>query len=439
MEEQQMTWQNEYQKKLTTPENAVKMIQSGDTIWSSHVTDTPIHLVNALCARKEELEDVHLYGGLMLQPFDYMKGEFKGIIRNHCGYLGPMERKFYNQGNIDIFSMHLSQLGSTIQEQFKPGILFATCTPPDKDGNMNLGPSSLGIVAGMKTATRIIVQINKNTPYVHGECNTLHISEVDAICEADYDIPILPNPPVTETDKQIAAHIVPHVKDGDTLQIGIGGMGNAVAYSLEDRNDLGVHSEMLVDSVVHLAKLGVITGHKKTLHPRKIVFSFAAGSRDMYDFLDHNAMCDKRPVEYINNPYIIGANDNMVSINSALCADITGQVCSESLGFQQLSSTGGQVDFVRGAGISKGGRSFIALSSTVETKKGLVSKITTGLPLGSVVTTPRSDVHYIVTEYGIADLKNKSLAQRIESMIAIAHPDFRDQLKKEAREVGHQF
>lgn len=434
-----MSWKDDYQSKLKTPEEAVQDIKPGDVIWSSHVTDSPIHLFNALCARKDEIQDVHLYGGLMMQPFDYMKGEFKGIIKDHCGYLGPVERMFYDQGNIDIFAMHLSQMEWTVQNHFKPNVVFTTASPPDKHGNMNLGPSSLGIVAGMKTAARLIVQVNKNTPVVHGNCNSIHVDEADIICEADYDIPVMPNPPVTEVDNKIAANIVPYVKDGDTVQIGIGGIGNAVAYFLEDHNDLGFHSEMLVDSVIYLAKKGVITGNRKNFHPRKMVFSFAAGSQEMYKYLDDNPMCEKCPVDYVNNPGIIGSNDNMVSINSALTVDLTGQVCSESLGFKQLSSTGGQVDFVRGATISKGGRSFIALASTAETKKGRISKITTGLPLGSVVTTPRTDVHYIVTEYGVAYLRNKSLADRIEAMISIAHPDFRDQLRQEAREVGHQF
>lgn len=434
-----MTWQEEYKSKLTTPEAAAGTIQSGDVIWTTNVSESPIHILNALCDRRDELKDVNLYAGLMLQPFDFMKGDFAGHIKYHCEFLGPVERMFVQQGNIDVTSMHLSRLSWSLRNLIKPKIMLATCTPPDQNGYMNAGPTAVGFFSSFTSADRVIVQVNKNTPYVYGERNSIHVSEVDLICEADYDLPTLPNPPVTETEKLIASQIAPYIKDGDTLQIGIGGIGNAVAYFLEDRKNLGVHTEMLVDSLVYLAKKGVITGNRKNFNKRKIIFGFAAGGKELHEFLDRNPLCEKKPIEYTNDLMNIAANDNMVSINSAIAVDLTGQVCSESIGFRQFSSTGGQLDFVRGSAMSNGGRSFIALASTAETKNGLVSKINVALPPGSVVTTPRADVHYIATEYGVADLTNKSISARIEEMLKIAHPDFRESLRKEAHEAGHLF
>ncbi|MBS7528659.1 4-hydroxybutyrate CoA-transferase [Fusibacter paucivorans] len=432
-----MNWKEIYQSKLVSVERAAAAVESGDNIWISAMSDTPMHILDALSKRYLELEDVHLHSGILMRPFDFLKGEYKGHINYHSIFLGPVDRMFVPQGNVSATSMHFSNLSWALKNNIKPNVFMVTCTPPDENGYMNFGPvGSLGNDTVLQNAEKVIIQVNKNMPYIYGERNYMHVSQADFICEADYDMPVLQNPEVDDVDRKIASHIAANINDGDTLQIGIGSLGNAVAYSLEGKKDLGVHSEMLVDSLVYLAKKGVINCSKKNFNRGKIVFGFAAGSKELHEFVNRNALCEAKPFDYTNNIHNIAANDNMVSINSAIAADLTGQICSESIGPKQFSSTGGQLDFVRGATMSKGGRAFIAIRSTANTKNGIISKITTSLSKGSVVTTPRSDVQYVVTEYGIVNLYNKSISERVKLMISIAHPDFRDELTKEAIETG---
>ena len=432
-----MNWTEMYKNKLVSVERAADAIESGDNIWISAMSDTPMNILDALSKRYLELEDVHIHSGILMRPFDFLRGEYKGHINYHSIFLGPVDRMFVPQGNVLATSMHFSNLSWAMENNIKPNVLMVTCTPPDENGYMNFGPvGSLVNYTVLQNAEKVIAQVNKNMPYVYGERNYMHVSQVNYICEANYDMPVLQNPEVDDVDRKIAAYIAENIKDGDTLQIGIGSLGNAVAYSLEDKKDLGVHSEMLVDSLVYLANKGVINCSKKNFNKGKIVFGFAAGSKELHEFVNKNMLCEAKPFDYTNDVRMIAANDNMVSINSAIAADLTGQICSESIGPKQFSSTGGQLDFVRGATMSKGGRSFIAIRSTANTKKGIISKITTSLSTGSVVTTPRSDVQYVVTEYGIANLYNKSISERVKLMISIAHPDFRDDLTKEAIEVG---
>ena len=432
-----MNWREIYKSKLVSVERAAGAVESGDNIWISAMSDTPMTILDALSERYLELEDVHLHSGILMRPFEFLKGEYKGHIDYHSIFLGPVDRMFVPQGNVSATSMHFSNLSWAMKNNIKPNVLMVTCTPPDENGYMNFGPvGSLVNYTVLQNAEKVIVQVNKNMPYVYGERNYMHVSQANFICEADYDMPALQNPEVDDVDRKIASYIAENIKDGDTLQIGIGSLGNAVAYSLEDKKDLGVHSEMLVDSLVYLAKKGVINCSKKNFNRGKMVFGFAAGSKELHEFVNKNMLCEAKPFDYTNDIRMIAANDNMVSINSAIAADLTGQICSESIGPKQFSSTGGQLDFVRGAAMSKGGRSFIALRSTANTKNGIISKISTSLSKGSVVTTPRSDVQYVVTEYGMVNLYNKSISERVKLMISIAHPDFREGLTKEAIEVG---
>ncbi len=432
-----MNWREIYKNKLVSVERAAGAIESGDNIWISAMSDTPMTILDALSERYLELADVHIHSGILMRPFEFLKGEYKGHIDYHSIFLGPVDRMFVPQGNVSATSMHFSNLSWAMKNNIKPNVLMVTCTPPDENGYMNFGPvGSLVNYTVLQNAEKVIVQVNKNLPYVYGERNYMHVSQANFICEADYDMPILQNPEVDDVDRKIASYIAENIKDGDTLQIGIGSLGNAVAYSLEDKKDLGVHSEMLVDSLVYLAKKGVINCSKKNFNRGKMVFGFAAGSKELHEFVNKNMLCEAKPFDYTNDIRMIAANDNMVSINSAIAADLTGQICSESIGPKQFSSTGGQLDFVRGATMSKGGRAFIALRSTANTKNGIISKISTSLSKGSVVTTPRSDVQYVVTEYGMVNLYNKSISERVKLMISIAHPDFREGLTKEAIEVG---
>ena len=434
-----MSWKEDYQKKLMSVEDAAAQIKSGDRVWLSPVCSMPIQFGDALAARYKELENATAISGLLMHPWGFLKGECKGHINYESFFLGPVERKFLKQGNVKVTSVHFSHIEWYTINRVKANVAVFDVTPPDEYGYMSFGP--LGTYNGAlaaQLADKVIVQVNKKVPYVYGGAESfIHVAQVDHICEADHDIPVLPNPPLTDEDRKIGAHIAERVPDGACLQLGIGGVANAVGELLVNKKDLGVHTEMFVDSMVTLAKKGVINCSKKNFHPGKITAGFGIGSKELYDFMDRNQLMETFPIWKITDPYIIGQNDNFVSINSCLTVDITGQVGSEALGFNQFSGTGGQLDFVRGAGLSKGGMSFIALASTVTLKNGTtISKIVTTLEPGTAVTTPRTDVQYIVTEYGVADLRDKSIPDRAKALIAISHPDFRDQLQSEAKKAG---
>ena len=432
-----MDCKDNYKSKLVSFEEAAKAIKSGDTMWISPVCSAPIDLVNAVSKRYQELENVNAHSGLLMYPFELLKPEYKGHINYHSFFLGPVERKMVPYGNVNITSVHFSNMGWMMKNIVKANVLLAEVSEPDERGYMSYGP--LGTFVNdlvAEKADMIIVQVNKNVPYIYGEKNLIHVSKVNYICEKDHKIPELPQPPVTELENKIASYIVPHIPDGATIQIGLGGIANAVGYGLENKKDLGVHTEMLTDSMVYLAKKGVINCSKKNYQSGKIVCGFGIGKQELYEFMDKNPMVYVTPIYEVNKPTNVAKNDNFISINTALMVDLTGQVCSESLGFNQFSCTGGQLDFVRGASMSNGGKSFITLSSTVDTKKGRKSRITLKLPAGSAITTPRTDMQYIVTEYGIANLYNQSIPTRVRELIKIAHPDFREQLMKEAKEAG---
>jgi acyl-CoA hydrolase len=422
-------WKKYYESKLVSVEEAASKIESGDKAWFGCCSAAPIQLLEAISDRVGELENVDLMSALVLYPFKFLKSpEYIGRINYHTTFYGGYARAFYKVGNVNINSVHLSRLDKAIIN-FQPNVLLADVSMPDEEGYMYYGPmgvSANGLVADL--ADKIIVQVNKYQPKVKGIKHRIHVSEVDYICEFDHELPILPQPEATETDKKIAELILPNISDGSTIQIGLGGLANAIGYGLESKKDLSVHTEMFTDSMVYLAKKDVING--------KMYAGFGLGSKELYEFVGEGKV-ELAPIYVVNEPYAIGKNENFVSINACLMVDLTGQVCSESIGFRQYSSTGGQLDYVRGAGISKGGKSFICLASTTKDKDGkLKSTITSVLPPGAVVTTPRSDAMYIVTEYGIADIFNKPIKDRVNALISIAHPYFRNQLRKEAIEAG---
>jgi len=435
-----MKWQDEYKKKLVTVEEAAAVVKSGDQIMASAGGSAPIDLLDALAKRYMELENVTIISGLLMYPFEHLKSEYKGHIRHHSVFVGPLERMFFPQGNIEVTSYHFSETDWLVENLCKPTVAMIECSTPDRHGYMSFGPlGAFNNDIGCRNSKTVIVQVNSRTPYVFGMQNTIHVNDVDYICEADHELTEIPDITITEEEKKIASYIVERIPDGATIQIGLGGLANAVGFFLESKKDLGVHTEMLTDSMVNLAKKGVITCKKKTFHPGKMTCGFGIGSRELYDFMDRNPMVETMPISFINDIRSIRQNDNFISINTALAVDLTGQVCSESLGFKMYSGTGGQADFVRGSFWSKGGKSFIALRSVANTKEGPVSRISCALKPGTVVTTLRSDVQNVVTEYGIAELTNRSVEQRVKAMVSIAHPDFREQLMKEAREAGIIF
>jgi 4-hydroxybutyrate CoA-transferase len=431
-----MTWQEVYKSKLVSVEKAAEVIKSGDILFTSAGPSCPIDVINAICARYKELENVHIASGLLMYPFEYLKAEYKGHITHHSGFLGPLERMFMSQGNIKIRTYQFSKVNKVIPRRHYNVAIFEVSAPDDK-GYMSFGPQGTfsNAIISQYTDT-IIVQVNRKTPFVNGMEAYIHVSQADFICEKDHDLIQIPDAPIGEEERKLASYIVDRIPDGACIQLGFGKIANAVGFLLESKKDLGVHSEMLTNSMMELTKKGVITCARKNYQPGTMACGFAAGSKDLYDFMDHNPMVTTFPIYQICALNTIAGIDNFVSVNNALCVDLMGQVGSESIGFNMYSGTGGQLDFVRGAALSRGGQSFIALLSTAQTKNGLISRINTALPLGTIVTTPRTDVQCVVTEYGVADLRDLSLSQSAEALIAIAHPAFRDQLTNDARKAG---
>jgi acyl-CoA hydrolase len=422
-----MNWEKIYKEKLVSIEEAASKIDSGDVAWFGAVSSAPIKLIETIANRVDELENVDLISALALYPFKFLQdSKYIGRINYHTVFYGPYARAFFKVGNVNINSVHLSKLHLAVGDM-KPNVLLADVSTPDEDGYLyygSMGVSMNGVVSEMESMEKIILQVNKHQPKVKGTKHRIHVSEVSYICEHNQPLPELPQPEITETDKIISNLLLPLIPDGATVQIGLGGLANAVGYGLEDKKDLAIHTEMFTDSMVYLAKKGVITGKK--------LAGFGLGNQETYDYIGEGNV-ELVPLYFSNNPVEIGKNDNFVSINSCLMADLTGQVSSESIGFLQYSSTGGALDFVRGAGMSKGGKSFLCLPSTNTSKDGkLKSTINISLPPGGVVTIPRTDVMYIATEYGVANVYNKSIQDRVETMISIAHPDFRDELREEA-------
>ena len=432
-------WKEEYKSKLVSEKEAAAQIKSGDTIIVPAVNSAPIDILNALSERKDELQGVRLASNLMTYPYAFLQGDYIGHITYFSGYLGPVERMFFSQGNIVANPMHLSKCQIALELLGADDAFVFEVTPPDHRGYMNYGPC--GVAYGRYSSNKckkIIAQVNSKTPWIHGIENTIHVSEIDFIVEKDHDLVPVPEIPITDVENKIGAHIAEMIPDGSTIQLGIGGIPNAVAYFLHEKKDLGVHAEILSDAVAELAELGVITGRKKSLYKDKIsVGGLIIGTQRLLDFVDNNPTICAMPIAMANHYDVIRQNDNLCSINSALTVDLTGQIASETIGHTAYSATGGQGDFVRGAIAANNGKSFIALNSSYEKKDGsLGSRIVLNFAPGTVVTTPRSDAMYIVTEYGVADLFMRSIPERVKAMISVAHPDFREELERQAFEEG---
>lgn len=430
-----MDWKNTYKEKCTTPEKVAAAMPENPTVFASPSASFPAELVNAVTARAD-IGTMDLYSALVMTLPDFLTPEQAGRVRYHSAFMGPLERMFLPQGCITPISMHFSRLHELAEYLSFDACIFDV-SPPDENGYMSLGPS--GTLVGrpvIDNTKRIFCQVNKQTPYVYGDRAHVHVSEVELLCEVDR--PPFALPPITSdvVEAQIADLIVERIPDGATIQLGIGKLADAIGERLTEKKDLGIHTELLTPSMVKLYEMGVVTGKHKDLHPGKIISAFGMGTAKDYQFMHKNPVFEQYPAEYVNDPNVIAKHKNFVSINNALAVDLTGQVSSESVGFSQHSATGGQLDFVRGARLSKGGQSFIAMKSVSGKGEKRFSRIQLTLPPGTAVTTPRSDVQNIVTEYGIANLAAKSLPERVVALIRIAHPDFRESLAKQAVEAG---
>lgn len=438
-----MDFSEEYRQKLVSADEAVKVIKSGDWVDYGWCTNTVDALDKALAKRTDELKDIKLRGGILLKPLAVFEREDAGehFIWNSW-HMGGYERKLINRGCAYYAPIRYSELPRYYRELDCPDdVAMFQVAPMDKHGYFNFGPSASHLGAMCETAKYIIVEVNENMPRcLGGTENGIHISQVNAIVEGE-------NPPIgelggdgaaTEVDKTVARLIVDQIPNGACLQLGIGGMPNAVGSLIaeSDLKDLGVHTEMYVDAFVDIAKAGKITGAHKNIDRYRQVYGFGAGTKKMYDYLDENPELMSAPVSYTNDIRSIAALDNFISINNCVDIDLFGQVSSESSGIKQISGAGGQLDFVLGAYLSNGGKSFICCSSTFTDKQGVMhSRIRPTLVEGSIVTDTRANTHYVVTEYGMVNVKGLSTWQKAEALISIAHPDFRDDLIKEAEKM----
>jgi acyl-CoA hydrolase len=417
-----------YQSKLCSAEEAVSTIESGAKVYISGNAATPHPLIEALAKRKNELFNVDIAHVLLLGNDPLSAPGMDGHFRHKSLFVGPADRKVVDEGKADYFPVFLYQIPSLFDPVKKAIPLDAAIiqtSPQDEHGFLSLGVENLATKTAAENARELIIQVNHKMPRTLGDC-FIHISRASKIIEVSNDLAELKINTPTEVEKRIGQYIADLVEDGSTLQLGIGGIPNAALSAMDNKRDLGVHTEMASDGVMDAIEKGVITGSRKKLHPGKVVATFLLGTKKLYNFAHNNPLFEMHPVQYTNDPFIIGQNNKMVAINSAIEVDLTGQVCSDSIGYKIYSGIGGQVDFIRGAARSQGGKPIIALPATA--KKGRVSKIVPHLQEGAGVVTSRGDVHYIVTEYGVAYLHGKSLSHRARALIQIAHPDFRDEL-----------
>ena len=429
------SWQEEYKAKLTTADEAVKVVRSGESIFFGGGTGIPTAFATALGKRASELTGITISQGYAMGLFDYMKPENKERFQIETMFVGPMERICMQWGVAQYKPMHLSEIPHAALHAKCSRVAFVA-TPPDENGYMSRScfGSFLPNEEMVKPAETIIVEVNHNAPRLNSDDFKIHVSDVDFIIEHDFPMFELPDIPIMDEEKKIAQYIADFVDDGSCIQIGLGGLANAVGYLLHEKNDLGMHAEVVTPSVAELVKMGVINGSRKNFYPGKVVSAFAVGTKKFYEEINNNDKFYFKEVGWVNNPDIICQNDNLVSINNTLMMDLTGQAASESIGIKQYSATGGQLDFILGARKSKNGKSILSLNSTYTDKEGkLQSKIVPTLPVGTIVTTPRTLIQYVITEYGVANLRLRTVKERVQALIGIAHPDFRDQLTFEAK------
>ncbi|MCI6820027.1 MAG: 4-hydroxybutyrate CoA-transferase [Clostridiales bacterium] len=427
-----MDWKEYYSSRLTTAEEAVKLIKSNDKVVLAHDVGEPPVLVDAMVANHAAYKNVEISHMFTLGKGEYCKPEYKENFHPNLWFLSGQTRKCVEEGYGDFTPLFFHEVPGLMRDgTIQVDVAMIMVTPPDKHGYVSTGVSGDYTVQAVKSAKTVIAQINKNVPFTFGDA-VFHISEIDAFVEADTPLPELPEAKIGPAEEAIGKYCAELVNDGDTLQLGIGAIPDAVCHQLVNKKHLGIHSEMLGDGQVVLYEAGAIDNSQKGIDVGKFVFNFVMGSKKTYDFLDKNTACLLKAVDYVNHPMIIAKNPNMVSINGGIGVDFYGQVAADTIGYRQFSAVGGQVDFIRGAAMGKNGRAIIAMPSVAKKKDGsMVSKITPLLSEGQVVTTSRHDTDYVVTEYGIAKLKGKTVKDRARALINIAHPDFRDGLKDE--------
>lgn len=418
-------------ESYVSAEEAVEVIKSGDRVYLHSVSAAPHHLIDAMVDRADELKDVELISLHTEGPAPYTKPEYKDSFFMNALFVGANVRKAVNEGRGDYLPIFLSETPYLFRNNILPlDVALVMVSPPDKHGFCSLGTSVDCSRAAVQTAKKVIAQVNPQMPRTHGD-GMVHVSRFDSMVEHEAPLPEHITGEPGKVEQKIGDYCAELVEDGATLQMGIGGIPNAVLKALKNHKNLGIHTEMFSDGVIDLVESGVINNKKKKRHPGKIVSTFLMGSKKLYDFVDDNPQVAMLDVAYTNDTAVIRKNPKVTAINSAVEVDLTGQICADSIGTYHYSGVGGQMDFIRGASLSEGGKPIIALPST--TRKG-ISRIVPYLKQGAGVVTTRAHVHYIVTEYGVANLYGKNMHQRAKALIDIAHPDHREKLEKEAYE-----
>ncbi|MBI3958294.1 MAG: acetyl-CoA hydrolase/transferase family protein [Chloroflexi bacterium] len=430
-----MRWPDVYRETMTSAANAVERVKSGNRIYLGGGAGVPQTLVDALVARSAELRDVELVHILHFGNASYVQPEYAASFRHNAIFIGNNVRSAVQAGRADFTPVFLSEIPRLFQRQILPlDFAFVQVSPPDEHGFCSFGVEVGCTKPAAAAASVVIAEVNRQMPRSLGD-SFIHVRDIDVFVEADYAIPEAPQGGASPVHKRIGELVAEMIPDGATLQMGIGSIPDAVLANLHSHKNLGIHTELFSDGVVQLVEEGIITGAEKTLHPGKLVAGFLFGSKRLYDFIEDNPFVEMHPTDYVNDPFVIARNERMVSINSAIEVDLTGQVAADSIGPAFYSGVGGQLDFIRGAARSKEGKPIIALPAS--TKGGTISRIVSTLKAGAGVTTTRNDVHYVATEFGVAELYGKSVRQRVQALIAIADPAFREELTRYAKEVHY--
>ncbi|MBX3050923.1 MAG: acetyl-CoA hydrolase/transferase family protein [Caldilineaceae bacterium] len=430
-----MRWPNVFREKMKSAADAVAQVQSGNRVYLGGGAGVPQTLVEALVARSATLRDVELVHMLHFGAAPYVQAEYASVFRHNAVFIGHNVRGAVQAGLADFTPVFLSEIPRLFQRQILAlDFAFIQVSPPDEHGFCSYGVEVGCTKPAADAAKFVIAEVNRQMPRSLGD-SFIHVRDIDVFVEADYPIPEAPQGGASPVHKRIGELVAEMIPDGATLQMGIGSIPDAVLSNLHSHKNLGIHTELFSDGVVHLVEEGIITGAEKTLHPGKLVAGFLFGTKLLYKFIENNPFVEMHPTDYVNDPFVIARNDKMVSINSAIEVDLTGQVAADSIGPAFYSGVGGQLDFIRGAARSKGGKPIIALPASA--KGGSISRIVSTLKPGAGVTTTRNDVHYVVTEFGVAELYGKSIRQRVQALIAIADPAFREELQQYAKEVHY--
>jgi len=421
-----MSWEEDYKSKLRTADEALRCVVSGMRVYIQPGCAEPETLVEALIKRAPHVHDVEIVHMMTMGGAPYVAPGMAGHFRHNAVFIGSNVREAINDGRADYTPVYLSEIEDLFESGAMPiDVALIEVSPPDSHGFCSFGIGVDTTLTAAKVAKHVIAQVNDAMPRTYGD-SFIHVTDINLVVESSRPLCAMKRPEITDMHVAIARNVAGLIEDGCVLQTGIGGIPDAVLPFLMDRKELGIHSALVSDGVMPLIEAGVITGARKNFKPRKIILGFALGTRELFEFIDNNPIFEFHPTAYTNDPALIARNDKMVAINSALQVDLTGQVCSDSIGNYFYSGIGGQVDFLRGASRSKGGKPIIALSSTA--KKGTISRIMPMLSPGAGVVTSRGLIRYVVTEFGVAYLHGKSIRERAKALIEIAHPKFRDQL-----------